>query len=275
MGHSNILTNVVVNVKADDNGIDLSELYSTLDHVHTLYSYLVYAEYADNKLTGWRCEFMISQTDKFNTIKATDAKIEVSSIIVKNLSKDKIRYVIGYKQPPLELLLDTFEPLVCKLARQQESYWGIEYEDLCQMCRLCICALYKKGYYIHKRLINRTFINDVLSSIRKERYKPIIVSIDEPVAYDKDGNKQMVEDIIADENAEADIMEQFDQEDVDYWIKQKRDIIVEYIGQRQYDQLIREYGNKMTTNAGRKQVDKLKHKLAADGINEALFRRLK
>lgn len=275
MRHSNILSNIVAEVTNNDGPVSpASVLTQSLVTTDSVYSYLIYAEYHDHTLTGWRIEFIVSQNDSYNTISKAQAILDICKLIDESYSREVQRYIIGYEQPPLDILLTTLDPLVHKLARQQQSYWGLEYEDLCQTCRLVICTLYHKGYYIHKSLINRAFINEVLLSIRKDRYKPKLVSIDEPMAYDKEGKAQMVADTIADPSSEEEFHEQYDEEQRQYVIQQQRELIIELIGQRQYDQLVREYGNKMTTNAGRKRVEKLKHKLADMGISEELFRRL-
>lgn len=275
MRHTNTLSNIVAEVANNDGPVTpASVLSQSLVNVDEVYSYLIYAKYQDHTLTGWRVEFIVSQHDAYNTISKAQAILDICKLIDDSYSREVQRYVIGYKQPPLDILLTTLDPLVQKLARQQQSYWNLEYEDLCQTCRLVICTLYHKGYYIHKSLINRAFINEVLLSIRKDRYKPQIVSIDEPVAYDKEGKAQMVADTIEDPSAEDEFNEQYDEEEHQYQLEQMREIVIDIIGRRQYDQLVREYGNKMTTNAGRKQTQKIRMKLKEIGISEELFRRL-
>lgn len=271
----NILSNIVANVGISGDGpiTPATVISQSLVSTDAVYSYLVYAEYEHNSLSGWRIEFIVSQNDRYNTIPKEEAVLAICKLLDESYNTEKQRYVIGYKQPPLDMLLELFDPLIQKLARQQHNYWGLEFEDLCQTCRLVICTLYKKGYYIHKSLINRSFINKVLMDIRKDRYKPQIVSIDEPVAYDKEGKAQMVADTIADPKAEDDIMEQYDDEAYNDMLQEKRDIIIDMIGVRQYDQLIRAYGSHTVSTADRTKVSKLKRRLAADGITDDLFRR--
>ena len=45
-----------------------------------------------------------------------------------------------------------------------------------------------------------------------------------------------------------------------------KETIIKYIGQRRYDQLVREYGSKTTTSAGTRTIYVLKEKLRRDGI---------
>lgn len=271
----NVLTNMMAHIVIDNDGpvTPASVISQSLVNIDRLYSYLVYAEYNEHALSGWQVEFIVSQVDEYNTIYKPNAILDICKLIDDSYAKDRQRYIIGYKQPPLEVLLTTLEPLITKLARQQHDYWGLEYEDLCQTCRLVICTLYKKGYYIHKSLVNRAFINEVLMSIRKDRYKPKIVSIDEPIAYDKEGKAQMVSETIVDPTAEEEFHEQYDEEDRLRVIEEKREIIVDIIGIRQYEQLVRAYGTHNTTNADRQKIQKIQKKLIANGISEKLFRR--
>jgi hypothetical protein len=129
--------------------------------------------------------------------------------------------------------------------------------------------LYRGGYYIHKRLLRRAFANEILMSLRKERNKPVLISLDQTV--DGEDDKTTISDTIPDKQAiieEQDMLEEQAKNDV---ISAKRDIIIKYIGQRQYDQLVREYGNKNTTNWSQQTVHKLKHKLELFGITDKKF----
>ena len=269
----NVLSNIVAHVATDSDGpiTPASVISQSLVTTDRVYSYLVYAEYNEHRLSGWRIEFVISQVDDYNTIHKAQAILDICALIDESYNRSQQSYVIGYKQPPLDLLLQVLDPLVQRLARQQHDYWGLEYDDLCQTCRLVICALYRKGYYIHKSLVNRAFINEVLMSIRKERYKPQMVSIDQPVAYDKEGKAQMVADTIVDPTAEDDFMDQYDEEDYQRVLAEQREVIVDIIGVRQYEQLVRAYGTHNTTGAQRKQVQKVKTRLIEQGIDSKLF----
>lgn len=271
----NILDNIVTHVQVDNDGpvTPATAISQSLVNIDRLYSYLVYAEYQDQHLIGWRIEFIVSQTDRFNTIDKNEAALAICDMLDRSYSTERQRYIIGYKQPPLDMLLELFDPLVHKLAGQQQSYWGLEYEDLCQTCRMVICTLYRKGYYVHKSIINRSFINEVLMSIRGDRYKPHIVSIDEPVAYDKEGKARTVADTIVDEMAEDDILQEFTDEEETQVLEAKREYIVDIIGERQYDQLVRAYGTHTTSSADRTKLQKLRNRLEADGITDRLFRR--
>lgn len=232
-----------------------------------VYSYLIYATHDGGQLLGWRVEFLFSQTDCYNCIDKVTAIDEICDKMQKNYESSE--RVIGYRQPPLEVLVETYEPLVRKLARREADHWKeLEFEDLCQMCRLVICTLYDKGYYVHKNLIRRSFVSYVLMHIRKDKFRPVMVSLSDLVGSE-DGISPL--DYIADDEAEMALHQAEEAEYCADVLQQKRSLIVDLIGQRQYDQLVREYGNKTTTNAGRKTVFKLKTILKEMGISECSF----
>jgi len=270
MHEDNVLSKMTINISVDD---DLHlKVCQLLSPVEKIYSYLVYAKFVNDKLSGWRVETMVSQTVAYNTILRINAIMEITSLLLNSKKEPSTEHIVGYKQPPLEVMIVAFDPLVRKLSRQQQSYWkNLEFEDLCQMCRLVICLLYEKGYYIHKSLLYRAFTNYVLMQLRKSRFCPSITSLDDVICIDQSGNILTAEDMLADERAEEDMLEFEVIDEINDILCRKRQVIIDYIGQRQYDQLVREYGNRTTTSWSRKLVYKLKEYLGKRGINSRSF----
>lgn len=62
-----------------------------------------------------------------------------------------------------------------------------------------MCTLYNKGYYIHKRLLERSYNNEVLHMIRKQRGAPQIVSFEDEMQNTDD---LTLADTLVDEHAE-------------------------------------------------------------------------
>ena len=266
-----------------DNSIDLPvEAYKNegkilleraLENVTHVYSYVTYAIYNSGRITGWNIHYHISQVDYYNTIAVDDAIKSICDTLDDTISEEDKKRVVGYGQPPLDVLVVVLDNLVHKLAREQAQYWPIEYEDLYQTCRLCLCKLYNGGYYVHKNLLRRTFINEILVQLRPERFKPIMLSLD-AVVYNEEGKDALTaQDILIDEN-ELYAMEDAEDDEVQKQVfEQMKDVVIEIIGPRQYDQLLREYGNKMTTNWSRKTMQTLKDTLRRKKIDSSLFRR--
>lgn len=267
----NILSKLSVNIGLPTNADKIrQQLSDCLANVDDVYSYLVYADYIQGTLSSFTVEFLVSQNSYYNTINHEYLYNDICNCICNTAEQDK-RYVVGYKQPPLDKLLQAYEPLVHSLARQQKTYWKqLEYEDLCQMCRLVICTLYKAGYYVHKNLIRRAFTNEVLMSIRKDKYKPIIVSLDKKIGNSED-NDILVRDLIPDKLQEEQMQDEEDYESLQTILKEQRDLVIEHLGQRTYDRLLQEYGNRSTTTWGQKVTFRLREWLRKEGITERTF----
>lgn len=252
-----------------------SQLHTVLDELETIYSYLIYAKYKAEKLVCWQIEYTISQTDKYNTLHSCIVVEEIFAVL-KESNEKKVSNVIGYKQPSLDIQIELFEPLINKLALKQTQRWPqIEYEDACQICRMTMLNLYRKGYYLHPTLVERCYNNDILSSIRKDKNKPEIISIDKVVHHDGDNTPLTIGDMLPDNQAEEDAEQKDAEEFIQLVFGQVKEIIVELIGERQFEQLMRDYGNKHTTSWSRKKMQQLKDKFKQMGINWESFNRYK
>ena len=250
-----------------------SQLHTVLDELETIYSYLIYAKYKAEKLVCWQIEYTISQTDKYNTLHSCIVVDEIFAIL-KESNEKKVSNVIGYKQPSLDIQIQLFEPLINKLALKQIQRWPqIEYEDACQICRMTMLNLYRKGYYLHPTLVERCYNNDILSSIRKDKNKPEIISIDKVVHHDGDNTPLTIGDMLPDTQAEEDAEQKDAEEFIQLVFGQVKEIIIELIGERQFEQLMRDYGNKHTTSWSRKKMQQLKDKFKQMGINWESFNR--
>lgn len=269
MQENNILSKYNCDVLVNKDGPikPLQTLKTIVNGFDFIYSYIIYATYENKTFKGWHIEFLVSQTERFNSILSTEAVMEIADILNDGWTAEQTKYVVGYKQPPLESLLEIFDPLIRKLSQQQHERWGLEFEDLCQMCRLTICILHSKEYYIHKSLISKSFTNYVLMQIRKDRYKPQMLNLDD---VSTDGSP--IAEAVPDVGAELQMTDFMDDEAWDDVVVEKRDFVVEEIGQRQYDQLKREYGNRTTTSSSQKLVHTIKKKFKKEGITEELFK---
>jgi hypothetical protein len=234
-----------------------------------IYSYIVYFTQKDER-ESYTVKYMISQSDCNNTIDTVEATAEILMII--NKDKQEKKRIIGYRQAHLDKLIELMQPLVHRLARTQQHRWQhLEYEDLCQMCNMAIVELYNKGYYVHKSLVEKTFNNMVLMELRHERDKPAIVPLEQAFNGTEDLEKLTIADIIADPDDEL-RREREELTNAREWTFQEvREIIVELIGPRQFDQLFRDYGNKHTTAASRKLMQKVKNHFANLGLTKKEF----
>lgn len=260
---------ISVSLSEDDIRRHLEEVLLDLE---TIYSYLVYAKYKDDLLIGWLIEYNISQVDAYNTLIAEDVVREIL-VELRNSREKKVVNVVGYKQPSLELMLKLYDPLVKKLALEQSERWNeIEYDNAYQMCQFTMLNLYRKNYYIHKRLLERAYNNEILMYLSHDRNKPEIISMDQ-VVYDggDDSEKLTLADMLPDTNAILEAEAREEQEVFDSIFAEVKDIIVELTGERQFEQLLRDYGNKHTTPWSRKKMQQIKEHFKKLGITWKSF----
>ena len=269
----NVLQKVSHRISVDRQIEDVGQLISTaLQEVGNIYSFIVYEKYTDDKLSHWIIDYSISQSEEYNTLSPERVSARVTKILTdRKLQKDK-RNVIGYEQPSIDLMVKLFEPLVKKLVSEQLKRWKyLEYDDLYQMCMLDMVKLHKLNYYLHPTLLRRAFNNSVLMHIRKNKNAPMTISLYDTSPNNKDGDNIKVQDTVPDYRAEYK-MERIVEMDAELKeTEDKRNVIIDLIGQRQYDQLVREYGNGMTTTQSRHAVFRLKEKLHKQGINSKMF----
>lgn len=270
--------NVLVNVSqtlpfiVDDELIlcVLNEMFKPIDKV---YSYIIYAHYDENDLiTKWTIRYAISEKSSYNTLDSNNCISEIYSILTKK--QDKRRKIIGYKQPSIEIMLEVFDPLVNKLAKLQFDRWKqYTQEDFCQMCRLVMIKLYRKGYYIHKVLLQKAFNNHVLMSLRPERNAPVIVSFEDTFykSMKSDSETILFADTIADTSIEEEQENTRITEAEAAIFEEVKNIVIELVGERQWRELMRDYGNKHTSTRTRKLMNKIKTYFNALGLSRKDF----
>lgn len=231
----------------------LTGIVTSMDStVSKVYSYAIFID--KQPATMLRIEVLYSYTVRYNTI-SLQTIVDAVKHTINTVQGDKL---VAYKQPPLDILVHTYEPLILKLAKQQQEHWQhLELDDLMQMARLCICILYNSGYYVHKKLIIRTFNNYVLQMLRKERYRPTILSLDAPLPQ---SDKLTIGDVIRDTSYDERMQNEEDREEDLTFLKEFRAIVIRDIGERQYEQLLKQYSAKATSAWATKRVHDLKAK---------------
>lgn len=234
-----------------------------------IYSYIVYFTQKDER-ESYTVKYMISQSESNNTIDTIEATSEILMIIARDKATKK--RIIGYRQASLDKLIELMQPLVRRLAITQQRRWQhLEYEDLCQMCNMAIVDLYNKGYYVHKSLVEKTFNNMVLMELRHERDKPIIVPLEQSFDGPDDMEKLTIADILVDPDDEMRREADEIAANREWTFQEVKDIIIELIGPRQFDQLFRDYSKKHTTAASRKLMQKVKNHFANLGLTKKEF----
>lgn len=266
----NDLINVRIDLQKDMSEEQMRDTLHKMLHRFTyIYSYIIY-----DKDNVYRVVALVSQTLPYNTLHIDNVIDNVIDFICNehDPTLQLSQNVIGYEQPPLEILLETYKPLIYKLSLQQYHMWPqVELEDLIQMCNLRICVLYQQGYYIHKNLLSRSFANAVLMFLRPEKYKPQTVSLDEISKGKDDETSVNIAETIEDEHANEEMNEVLDEVDgitfEDLVNQECKQIVLEFISPRTYDQWMIEYNTKTVSRQTASQVNALKSKLKMLGIS--------
>ena len=256
------INNYIVKFNITDSNIR-SFLNKQFNFAENLYSYVVYN---NNGVITIVSHF--SQIEEFNTV---PVQVMITNVIssLHLLSKQGI---FCYGQPPLEILVEVLQPLIHRLALIQYRRWKrYSYEDLLQLCSCKLCELYRKGYYIHKSLLKHAFTNSVYQMLRKEPRDVTIVSSDARVKTSDD--TLSVVDTIPDIQQEYDEYDKEEQVVLNQIQTEERDVLLEMLGPRQYDQLLREFRTHTISNATARQLKRIKLKLEKEGYNLQYWQR--
>lgn len=270
MTRENLLSNIVQKIGVDDD-VAL-EVKNQLKDVKKIHSFIAYGKYTKNgDFKYWEIHYNVSQSSRFNTITIQDVVDKLSEDLPKHLNGECVA-VHSFKQPNLTLLLKQYKPLIFKLSKELHGKWEfLEMEDLMQMCSFVICELYYKNYYVHKALIRRSFANYVLMHIRKNKNRPVICSLEQMYHKSDDDSNVTIADMVPDTKLLDEQDDKENEEVMTQIITEVKDIIIDLIGPRQYDQLLREYANKQTTPWSRKLMYTIKAKLFDMGITIKSF----
>ena len=265
----NILSKLVQRIDCNTSREQMErELHLVLDELGYIYSYIVYNTYKDDVLWGWTIQYMFSQTDEYNTLPA--------SLCVEGILQGIEHYtvkpnnVLCYRQPDIEVMMRVYEPLLRKAAKNTCEKWtGEEYEDALSSAYLVMLRLYRHGYYIHKRLFLRAYNNEILMQLRHKRNEPQMVSLD-TVVENEQNDVTTYANIIPDEQYSIRMQELDLAAAVASTLKE---FLLQYMTEREYDELLRDYGQGHTTNTSRRRMSRIKDKFARLGITYKEFRR--
>ena len=261
--------NIPANNKIDDIKIELETIFVD-DYI---YSFIIYIKTDEScNVITYYLKHLVSEENKNNTLYYKDVIDSIiNSIIDYRNYKGKNR-VIGFGQPPIDLMVEIYEPLVDTLAKAIKNNWQhYELDDLKQICRLCMIELYNKGYYIHKRLLKKVFNRKILEEVRGLKKRGDVISIYQRANTNQDGELITIQDLIedTDEIIKQEELERLEGELAIF--KELKEIIIDIIGPRKWDMLFRDYGKGHTTNTTRLMMKRIKEQLKQEGYTRNLF----
>lgn len=254
---------------ADDETLK-QHISLVMDEMSKIYSYSVTADRSSPELV-YTIRYAVSKTDRYNTL----TKDVVVNGIIKTIQDDKSvngRYIIGHKQPPLDLLIELYEPLIQKHAKIHHQRWKhLEYEDICQIGRMVFVVLYNKGYLIHSDLFRTAFNNEILQEV-KRTYKYIdCASLSNRVEGVEDMEKLTLEDTLYD-TVEEEQQEEMRQRTINLaTFNEVKDVLIDMMGQRQFEQFFRDYAEGHTTAWSRRKMQTVKQKFEQEGLTRLAY----
>ena len=256
---------------------DVNELESEVELIVTddyVYSYIVHLKCNNEYIpVEYVIKYMVSDEEENNTIPRAEAIVEIIQYIIENKDYKGKSKVIGYRQPPLDLMIVLYEPVVMTMSLKLREYWQqYELEDLEQICRICMVELYNAGYYIHKRLLWTVFSRKILEEVRGLKKRACIVSIYED-SYENSKNEKHLTyaDSLIDESLEIRKQEDDRLSGEMEVFEEIKGLIIDLVGERRWDMLYRDYSRKHTTDASRKLLQKIKTHLKELGITRNQF----
>ena len=120
----------------------------------------------------------------------------ISYLYRQEPSKSGVRYI----QPSLEQWLQVFQPFLKSIAtRMHTQYEEIipDKDEVISILYLTIVKLYNKGYYLHKQLIKKSFMNELNLECRKLKHLNECDSLDDTIGTDDDGKDIVLYDKIS------------------------------------------------------------------------------
>lgn len=257
--------------------LSLDDDYSYLDIKEIMSDMItddIYSYFVGRKENTIIIKVVTSAISEFNTINRNEAIENISNSIVDYIMSLSQNKCVCFGQPPLDLIVELYQPMIAKMATRLNLQWKqFEYEDLVAMGNLVMVQLYKKGYYLNKYLIKTALNNEVLMQCRDFKDRPLIVSIYDKVNNDfkMDADELNYGDVVEDESYKEK-EEQEDLQDLEKYIfEQVKDIIIEKIGQRQWDQLWRDYGKGHTTGQSQAAMRRIKAYFEELGLTRQNF----
>ena len=234
----------------------IQDIFSDLDYI---FSYFI-----DVNEKGYRLLFKLSDNPQFNTISVANFSSKLWNIIVEQRTP-------MFEQPSIDILVQSYDNFFNKLSAKFHRDWPfIDFDDLKQLCYVALLKLYNGNYMINKNLLQKSCSNEILMYLRKQKLDSETVSLYTKISG-KDDKDAPLYTIIVDEQELNRRQYEEEQEYNRTIFNNVKDYLVSSLGQRMFDKLLYDYGNKCTDNISRATMIRLKNKLKNKGITIAFF----
>ena len=161
-----------------------------------------------------------------------------------------------YVQPPIDQWLQLYQPLLYQLVHKAYPFYQKLFteKELLSTLYLVVTKLYKKGYYLHKALINRAFLNEVNMEVRKLKRHQDDVSLDTEIGGDNgssDDATLTIGDTLIDQNATDTAHELTHYSLKDYWedmFQAVKECMLQDMSQLSFDRILLQLSTKTVDN---------------------------
>lgn len=183
----------------------------------------------------------------FSAIKTGD-KLKINCLVAREnpYTPTQLVYELCHSQyavPPLECYIEAYTPLLHKMVNRVQSFYQKlipDRDDIMSILYLSIVKLYNKGYYLHKRLIYKTFINDLNMEVRKLKDFSDVCSLDEQIS-DDEGQSTTRLDMLSCPSSSDMAYGQYHYTREDYWedmLEKLKSVMLQDMSQLSYDRIL-------------------------------------
>ena len=232
------MRNVLIRVKPGETASDLIAQICELENISHDTPFAFSAIMADDKL---KINCLIDRENPYSP-----------STLISELFQTESKGTVRYVMPPLDLYITTFMPMLHKMVNKVYPYYKKlipDKEDLMSILYLSIVKLYNKGYYLHNRLIYRSFVNDLNMEVRKLKNFSDICSLDAEIEGE-DGQNTTLLDLLRCEASSDEAYRQYHYTIEDYWedefIKVKETMLKD-MSQLSFDRILIQLKTKTVT----------------------------
>lgn len=127
---------------------------------------------------------------------------------------------IVYIQPPIEKWFEIFRPLLLQMTAQvRPRYEKLipDQDEVLSILYTTVFSLYDKGYYLHRTLIYKSFVNALNYECRYLKHLQNVESLDRPIDVDEEGKEITLLDQIPDADSSAWAKSCHEYTEDDYW----------------------------------------------------------
>lgn len=169
-----------------------------------------------------------------------------------------------YINAPLAKWIVQYRPMMCQLVEEAYPTYKKMYpekDDLYGILGYTITYLYNKGFYLHKYIIKRSFINNLNKSIRKQKHFQDCKSLDAPICEE---GAATLADIVPDSN---DVITRFEDDEYNHFLFELiKGEMLKTMSQLSFDMILVQLESKTLTPASSKALSKMRAKFAPYNI---------